>query len=105
MGQRQLFTLGVVNRPSDENKVQGDPSSIFNGDNFVRFMGNTFARGGIVPQVQTGRAVHKVRLAISGNFDPPPPCHTLSHIPGPLPRKYVPHLEPPSIFSRPSTKI
>src|SRR6218665_1832044 len=33
---------------------------------------------------------------------PHPPCHTLSHIPGP-PQKYVTHLGPP-IFSRPSTK-
>jgi len=37
-------------------------------------------------------AVHKVRHAI---FGPPPPCHTLSHIPGP-PRKYVTHLGPPN---------
>src|SRR6218665_2941364 len=28
------------------------------------------------------------------NFDPPPLCHTLSHIPGP-PRKNVTHLGPP----------
>src|SRR6218665_1895419 len=28
-------------------------------------------------------AVHKVRHAILANFDPPSPCHTLSHIPRP----------------------
>ena len=28
-------------------------------------------------------AVHKVRHAILANFEPPPLCHTLSHIPGP----------------------
>src|SRR6218665_2899925 len=49
-------------------------------------------------------AVHKVRQAIFGQFLPPSPCHTLSHIPGPSPpNKYVTHLGPP-IFSRPSTK-
>ena len=37
------------------------------------------------------------------NFDPPSLCHTLSHIPGPSPKKYVTYLEPP-IFRRPSTK-
>src|SRR6218665_2579699 len=47
--------------------------------------------------------VHKVRHAIFGQFLPPYPCHTLSHIPGPTPRKYVTHLGPPPIFSRPST--
>jgi len=32
-------------------------------------------------------------------------CHTLSHIPGPPPKRYVSHLGPfPTIFSRPSTK-
>ena len=31
------------------------------------------------------------------NFDPPPLCHTLSHIRGP-PRKYVTHLGPPTRF-------
>ena len=49
-------------------------------------------------------AVHKVRHAIFGQFWPPSPCHTLSHIPG-TPRKYVTHLGSPPIFSRPSTKI
>src|SRR6218665_1603978 len=49
-------------------------------------------------------AVHKVRHAIFGQYWPPPPCHTLSHIPGP-PEKYVTHLGPSPIFSRPSTKI
>src|SRR6218665_1199624 len=49
-------------------------------------------------------AVHKVRQAIFGQFLPPSPCHTLSHIPGPSPpNKYVTYLGPP-IFSRPSTK-
>src|SRR6218665_4046229 len=38
------------------------------------------------------------------NFDPPLPCHTLSHIPGP-PESTSHISEPPSpIFSRPSTK-
>src|SRR6218665_1802598 len=54
------------------------------------------------PTCTTG-AVHKVRHAIFGQFLPPSPCHTSSHIPGPLPRKYVTHLGPP-IFRRPSTK-
>jgi len=36
---RQLFTSTVVTRPLDENKKS-------EGDNFVRFMGDTFARGG-----------------------------------------------------------
>jgi len=31
------------------------------------------------------------------NFNPPPPCHTSSHISGP-PRKYVTHLGPPPRF-------
>src|SRR6218665_1998860 len=32
-------------------------------------------------------AVHKVRHATFGQFFPPSPCHTSSHIPGPLPPK------------------
>ena len=45
LAQRLLFTSSVVNRPSDEsNSVQG--GSFFKGNNFVRFMGDTFARGG-----------------------------------------------------------
>src|SRR6218665_2062439 len=50
-------------------------------------------------------AVHKVRHAILGNFDPPSPCHTLSHIPRP-PKVYVTHLGLPftPIFCRSSTK-
>src|SRR6218665_560270 len=37
------------------------------------------------------------------NFDPlPPPCHTLSHIPGPP--ESTSHISNPQIFSRPSTK-
>src|SRR6218665_2151534 len=46
MCQRQLFTSAVVNRPSDENNYQVQVGSFFKGDNFVRFMGDTFARGG-----------------------------------------------------------
>ena len=42
-------------------------------------------------------AVHKVRHAIFGQFWPPSPCHTLSHIPEP-PRKYVTHLGPPQFL-------
>src|SRR6218665_1740228 len=38
------------------------------------------------------------------NFDPPSPCHTLSHIPGPpASTSHLP--DPPPPFSRPSTKI
>src|SRR6218665_4157848 len=39
-------------------------------------------------------------------FYPPPPCHTLSHIPGP-PHESTSHISdpPPPIFSKPSTKI
>src|SRR6218665_1631321 len=49
-----------------------------------------------------GASIKYVTLFLA-NFDPSP-CHTLSHIPGPL-RKYVTHLGPLPIFSRPSTKI
>jgi len=41
-------------------------------------------------------AVHKVRHAILDHFEPPPPCHTLSHISGP-PLKYVTLWNPPKI--------
>src|SRR6218665_540839 len=49
-------------------------------------------------------AVHKVCHAILANFDPPSPCHTLSHIP--RPPKSTSHISdyPFPIFSRPSTK-
>src|SRR6218665_592758 len=47
MGQRQLlFTSAIVNRPSDENNYQVQVGSFVKGDNFVRFMRDTFARGG-----------------------------------------------------------
>src|SRR6218665_130738 len=51
-------------------------------------------------------AVHKVRHAIFGQFLAPSPCHASSHIPGPLPRKYIctSHIADPPIFRRPSTK-
>src|SRR6218665_2377685 len=40
MGQRKLFTLAVVNRPSEFRQEQlSSRGSIFKGDNFVRFMG------------------------------------------------------------------
>src|SRR6218665_278941 len=51
---------------------------------------------------RAGPSIKYVTLFLA-NFDPPTPCHTLSHIPGPH-RKYVTHLGPP-IFSRPSTQI
>src|SRR6218665_2315213 len=38
-------------------------------------------------------------------FTPPPPCHTLSHIPGPPPESTSHISDPLPIFSRPSTKI
>src|SRR6218665_2958773 len=45
------------------------------------------SRGGQIrpwPPIEVGNgAVHKVRHAIFGQFLPPLPCHTLSHIPGP----------------------
>src|SRR6218665_3717173 len=47
-------------------------------------------------------AVHKVRHAIFGQFLPPPPCHTSSHIPGPP--ESTSHISDPPIFSRPRTK-
>src|SRR6218665_3297890 len=49
-------------------------------------------------------AVRKVRHAIFGQFCPPPPCHTLSHIPG-TPPESTSHISDPPIFSRPSTQI
>src|SRR6218665_3668703 len=64
-----------------------------------------FIFGRIEPVKPTkGPSIKYVTLFFA-NFDPPPSCHTLSHIPGP-PRKYVTQLGPPHpIFSRPSTKI
>src|SRR6218665_604804 len=56
-----------------------------------------------VRETQKG-AVHKVRHAIFGQFYPPPPCHTSSHIPGPPPES-TSHISDPPIFRRPSTKI
>src|SRR6218665_2738748 len=53
--------------------------------------------------IDMGPSIKYVTLFLA-NFDPPHPCHTLSHIPGP-PRKYVTHLGTPPIFSRSSTKI
>src|SRR6218665_3825178 len=47
-------------------------------------------------------AVHKVRHAIFGQFLPPPPCHTSSHIPGPP--ESTSHISDPPISIRPSTK-
>src|SRR6218665_2285107 len=47
-------------------------------------------------------AIHKVHHAIFGQFLPPPPCHTSSHIPGPPPQ--VRHTSRIPIFRRPSTK-
>src|SRR6218665_2668276 len=45
MGQRQLFTSAVI--PSSFGREQSSSrGSFFIGDNFVRFMGDTFARGG-----------------------------------------------------------
>src|SRR6218665_2796347 len=50
-------------------------------------------------------AVHKVRHVIFlANFDPPFPCHILSHIPGP-PESTSHISDHPPIFSRLSTKI
>src|SRR6218665_2950028 len=49
-------------------------------------------------------AVHNVRHAILANFDPPSPCHTLSHIPRPPKVRHTSRTTPPPIFSRPSTK-
>src|SRR6218665_1225392 len=43
-----------------------------------------------------GPSIKYVTLFLA-NFDPPLPCHTLSHIPGP-PRKYVTHLGFPPRF-------
>src|SRR6218665_4181967 len=43
--------------------------------------------------VLKGPSIKYVTLFLA-NFDPPPPCHTLSHIPRP-PQKYVTHLGPP----------
>src|SRR6218665_1484971 len=48
-------------------------------------------------------AVHKVRHAIFGQFLPPSPCHTSSHIPGP-PESTSHISDPPPIFRRLSTK-
>ena len=48
-----------------------------------------------------GPSIKYVTLFLA-NFDPLL-CHTLSHIPG-LPQKYVTHLGPPPIISRPSTR-
>src|SRR6218665_126651 len=45
MGQRQLFTSAVI--PSSFGREQSSSrGSFFKGDNFGRFMGDTFARGG-----------------------------------------------------------
>src|SRR6218665_2303112 len=59
------------------------------------------------PPIEVGNgAVHKVRHAIFGQFLPPSPCHTSSHIPGPP--KYVTHLGPPrfleGLVQKPRTK-
>src|SRR6218665_1904441 len=47
-----------------------------------------------------GPSIKYVTLFLA-NFDPPLPCHTLSHIPGP---PSMSHISDPPIFSRPSTK-
>src|SRR6218665_3836781 len=47
-----------------------------------------------------GRSIKYVTLFLA-NFDPP--CHTFVAHPG-TPQKYVTHLGPPPIFTRPSTK-
>src|SRR6218665_3390333 len=39
-----------------------------------------------------------------GQFCPPSPCHTLSHIQRPPKVCHTPRTTPPPIFSRPSTK-
>ena len=44
-----------------------------------------------------GPSIKYVTLFLA-NFYPPPPCHTLSHIPGPPQKKYVTHLGPPPQF-------
>src|SRR6218665_3717109 len=49
-----------------------------------------------------GPSIKYVTLFLA-NFDPFPLSHFVTH-PG-TPRKYVTHLGPPTIFSRPSTKI
>src|SRR6218665_296771 len=41
------------------------------------------------------RAVHKVRHAIFGQFLPPSPCHTLSHIRGPPSPESKSHISEP----------
>src|SRR6218665_2485448 len=50
-----------------------------------------------------GPSIKYVKLFLA-NFDPPPLCHTLSHIPGP-PESTSHISDPPPISSRPSTKI
>src|SRR6218665_847483 len=51
--------------------------------------------------VSRGLSIKYVTLSLA-NFDPPPPCHTLSHIPGPP--KSTSHISDLPIFSWPSTK-
>ena len=47
--------------------------------------------------VYMGPSIKYITLFLA-NFDPPlPPCHTLSHIPGP-PRKYVTQLDHPDFY-------
>src|SRR6218665_604469 len=48
-----------------------------------------------------GPSIKYVTLFLA-NFDYPPLCHTLSHIPGPP--ESTSHISDPPIFSRPSTK-
>src|SRR6218665_1924561 len=50
-----------------------------------------------------GPSIKYVKLFLA-NFDPPPLCHTLSHIPGPPPKVRHTSRIPP-ILSMPSTKI
>src|SRR6218665_3462002 len=55
---------------------------------------------GIIIEFESGPSIKYVMLFLS-NFDPP--CHTLSHIPGPP--ESTSHIPKPPIFRRPSTKI
>jgi len=49
--EKFILIHGPPSIVSDENNLV-QVGSFFKGDNFVRFMGDTFARGGIVPHVQ-----------------------------------------------------
>ena len=50
-----------------------------------------------------GPSIKYVTLFLA-NFYPPLPCHTSSHIPGPIPPESTSHISDPPISRRPSTK-